>query len=138
VHVPFSVRARWAVGPRGREALYQCGCVYRGQAYSGDECADTGGADGLEAALLRLRQRLQSVGCLQTCFFCKFSDYEPNTSTGHLYCFVRRKEEYCARAAADDPLVRKYHIWTAGYEPVDEFHRCEEFEKRPERWGYRG
>ncbi|MFI5296697.1 MAG: hypothetical protein ACHREM_01250 [Polyangiales bacterium] len=95
---------------------------------------------GFEDALSDLRAALGGGATIRSCFFCKWSDYEPSTSTAHLGCFRDAKAEYEAIATADDNWTRKYkkeglharRVW------VDELNSCREFERRPKGFGYRG
>jgi len=95
---------------------------------------------GFEDALADLRVALGEDETVRSCFFCKWSDYEPSTSTGHLGCFRAVKAEYEAIATSEDARTRKYakerfhaeRIW------VDELNVCDEFERRPSGFGYRG
>lgn len=95
---------------------------------------------GFEGALSDLRLALGEEGTLRSCFFCKWSDYEPSTSTGHLGCFRAVKSEYEAIATSEDAWTRKYkkeslwpdRVW------VDELNACDDFERRPRGFGYRG
>jgi hypothetical protein len=94
---------------------------------------------GFEDALADLRAALPGQA-VHACYFCKWSDYEPSTTTGHLGCFRAVKPEYEAIATSPDALVRKYRkeslyadrVW------VDELNVCDQFTKRPVGFGYRG
>jgi hypothetical protein len=120
---------------------FQCNLQLQGQqcqtpAYSDRNVSAV--ESGLEGALLKLGNMIRPAGQLQICFFCRHSDYEPNTSIGHLYCFEADREEYAHYAFSSSSWNRKYAIWNLNHTPVDEFHRCDAFEPRPEHWGYRG
>jgi hypothetical protein len=137
VVIPITVSAWWIPTHKraGKDVHCQCGCEIGGEEY----CSAAVCNADLETALQQLHNKLWPVGHPEACFFCKFSDYEPNTTIGHLACFVRRKGEYCTLAASEDSMVRKYHIWSLRpYQWVDEFHRCDQFEEPPDKWGYRG
>ena len=94
---------------------------------------------GFEEALGELRDHLGEA-TLRACFFCKWSDYEPSASTGHLGCFRAVKPAYEAIATSDDPWTRKYKKESLHAERlwVDELNVCDEVERRPRGFGYRG
>jgi len=128
--------------PKDRsELIYQCNfCIdnhfYRTAEFS--ENATCASESGLEGALVQTGKLVKSAGYFRICFFCKHSDYEPNTSFGHLYCFVKDKEIYSKIASSSSNRDKKYSIWNLNSTPVDEFHSSDGFEPRPPDWGYRG
>jgi hypothetical protein len=135
---PIQVHIQARRNPDRKDSLlFQCSCLIGDQELMTAEVPDfiDIGLDQIRAAL---RSDADTRGTLRGCFFCKFSDYEPNTGFGHLYCFVADNEGYSRLAASSDPMVRKYKIWDLPYRPVDEFYCCEQFEPRPPQWGYRG
>jgi hypothetical protein len=128
--------------PDGKEGiLYRCGASIDGRSYSTEELSDRSSwapESGLEGALTQMGKIVKPCGHFRICFYCRHSDYEPNTGTGHLYCFIRDREAYERFASADSSMERKYRIWNLDSFPVDEFHSSDGFEPRPENWGYRG
>jgi hypothetical protein len=95
---------------------------------------------GLEDALTDLR-RAHTIGeaVIGACFFCKWSDYAMSSSTGNLVCFRASKAAYEAIATSEDARTRKYEKESLGGRvDVDELYVCDDFEKRPWGFGYRG
>jgi len=128
--------------PDGKEGtLYRCSASIDGRVYSTDEFSDRktwASESGLEGALTQMGKIMKPHGHFRFCFYCRFSDYEPNTGVGHLYCFAREGESYERLASSESSMDRKYQIWNLESFPVDEFHCSDRFEPRPEKWGYRG
>jgi len=123
------------------ELLYQCNFCIDNHFYRTAEFSENypwASESGLEGALVQTGELVKSTGHFRICFFCKYSDYEPNTSFGHLYCFVNDKEPYNKIASSSSNWDKKYSIWNLYRTPIDEFYSSDGFEPRPPDWGYRG
>ncbi|MBB6437501.1 DUF6304 family protein [Streptomyces candidus] len=87
-------------------------------------------------ALAEIQRQLPPGAYLKSCLSCAFSDYAPTTAVGFfgsLACFREAKESY--RTAGADVLG----VWDLNSGPVQETHRCPDFELRPAAGlGHRG
>lgn len=106
-------------------ALYFDGALYE----SGRAESDFAGA------LAEIQRQLPAGSYLKSCLSCAFSDYFPAAGPpffGGLGCFRDAKDAY--RTAEGEDGVRR--LWDGGQDPVQETHRCPDFERRPD--GARG
>jgi hypothetical protein len=91
---------------------------------------------GFAGALAEIQRQLPPGSYLKSCLSCAFSDYSPAAGTdtgpgnglfGGLTCFRDAKDAY--RGAADKDAV--LGLWDRSSGPVQETHRCPDFERRP-------
>jgi len=101
---------------------------------------ETSENEDLDEVLHDLREKLRASGCFQICDWCKFSDVEPQTGFGHLYCLVERRKDYVkvATSGRSGSWSHNFNKLTPPFTAVSEFHSCGSFEVRPANWGYRG
>ncbi len=91
-----------------------------------------------ERALWELAARLPGDATPRACFFCRWSDVEPNTGWGNLACFVERADEYHQIATQGSARERKWVTAAIERSWVDDWHSCARWEPRPVGYGYRG